>query len=806
MRSATTLASRAHLVQRVVVLLRLTLTLVVPAVTGAAISTQGAHAASRQPAAALTTSAPAPLSPLPKNCPSSSGTHCTPPLVYHADKVQHHPRVYLVFWGPKWRPDDPIIAAMRQLFANLAGSQYNNILTQYYDNPNDPNAYVHNDTQLVDTWIDTSTPHSFTGSSYLLFQDLGQEVNQVVLPQNQSQNAQQLPPQTQPWTNSSDTQFLVFPQQGTSYDTASISGTFLQGDFFGLCGAHDVYTQPGVGSPSPYGPIIFAGIPYPTDLPDPTHPSNPACPGSVVDVMTYLASHEYAEMVTDPFGGLNGGTAWYTNESTQFEQQEIGDLCEWGGYQIPTYDTSGSVSPAGTLISLTMTYLWDNSNYAVTPQGSCVTARGQEYFKAVTGKHTVYDQFLTDYQDSLNGATASTCSPVLDCPVTERYLISNQYPNTAGWEQEFLNGRIYAASATAFAYAVQGSIFAEYAQAMNGPSGILGLPTSDQQPVYASDGTTLIGQRNTFVGTACGSSGGSAIYWSSATGAHEVHGCIYLRYWRDYGGPAGKSTYHLGFPTSDETSIAGGSVSYFAQNVCVSPGPNNSGSAVYFSSAGTFEVQGCIYYRYWNMGGPSSCLGFPTTDEGVTNGTSGDRISNFQHGSIVWQKATGQIVVSCPPPSGVTAPTGTVQCSVGHTTTLFSYCDAPLSPTIVCGGSIGSQNDLYGIPINWTYTNANANPACVTVRYSFSYNYGASNCSFYFYVPRGHATGVIVATLSDGTTQTVDENPIDGWYHWFDAVGITSLTFTDSNGQAVNQYMLGWGSNSAHSIERICSV
>jgi hypothetical protein len=147
------------------------------------------------------------------------------------------------------------------------------------------------------------------------------------------------------------------------------------------------------------------------------------------------------------------------------------------------------------------------------------------------------------------------------------------------------------------------------------------------------------------------------------------------------------------------------------------------------------------------------------------------------------------------------SPSGTSSCSTLTGRNLTSYCDVP-SVTIVCGGAIGSQNDLSGVPINWTFTNGNS--TCVTVRYSFGYNDARQTCSYYLYVPNGEATTTIQATLSDGTHQSFNENPVSGWQHWFDATGISSLTFTDGNG-TTNQQM-GWGRTSSVSIERLCSL
>ena len=110
---------------------------------------------------------------------------------------------------------------------------------------------------------------------------------------------------------------------------------------------------------------------------------------------------------------------------------------------------------------------------------------------------------------------------------------------------------------------------------------------------------------------------GGNIYWSSATGTHEVQGAIYYEYTGVTSGPNGS----LGFPSSDELGIAGGRVSYFYGHLCGARGPSNSGSAIYWTSTtGAHSVDGCIYNKYWNFGGPNSGLNFPTSDEQTLSG------------------------------------------------------------------------------------------------------------------------------------------------------------------------------------------
>jgi uncharacterized protein with LGFP repeats len=121
-----------------------------------------------------------------------------------------------------------------------------------------------------------------------------------------------------------------------------------------------------------------------------------------------------------------------------------------------------------------------------------------------------------------------------------------------------------------------------------------------------------------------------------------VKGCIFTSYVRDHGGPAG----HLGVPTTDEIPLAFGAVSYFAGNACGGfQGPFGSGSAIYAGPGGIHAVQGCIYKKYVELGGPlPSRLGYPTTDELRTS--SGGFVSHFEHGYILATGSTIQVFIT----------------------------------------------------------------------------------------------------------------------------------------------------------------
>ncbi|TQJ36114.1 polysaccharide deacetylase family protein [Arthrobacter sp. SLBN-122] len=115
-------------------------------------------------------------------------------------------------------------------------------------------------------------------------------------------------------------------------------------------------------------------------------------------------------------------------------------------------------------------------------------------------------------------------------------------PGAAGRYNDFAGGSVYWSPGTG-AKAVNGAIRGHYL-ALGGPAGFLGFPLTDE--TGTPDG---VGRYNHF----SGSNAGSSIYWSPATGAHEVYGGIRAQ-WVALGWERSR----LGYPTSGEYGITGG--------------------------------------------------------------------------------------------------------------------------------------------------------------------------------------------------------------------------------------------------------
>jgi uncharacterized protein with LGFP repeats len=163
---------------------------------------------------------------------------------------------------------------------------------------------------------------------------------------------------------------------------------------------------------------------------------------------------------------------------------------------------------------------------------------------------------------------------------------------------------------------VVGAILDDY-RAVGGPSGPLGLPLTDELGTPA-----VFGRYNLFQH--------GAIYWTPATGAHEVRGAI----WEHWGALGWENSF-LGFPTTNElgTPAKYGRFNLFQR------------ASMYWSPAsGAHSIGGAIRDRWASLGWENSSLGFPVTDEFAI---PGGRAQDFQCGSIRWSPAGGTVVVGC---------------------------------------------------------------------------------------------------------------------------------------------------------------
>ncbi|MDQ6650649.1 MAG: hypothetical protein M3Z02_11145 [Actinomycetota bacterium] len=244
-----------------------------------------------------------------------------------------------------------------------------------------------------------------------------------------------------------------------------------------------------------------------------------------------------------------------------------------------------------------------NDEIAVPGGRMSAFAGGQLYWSTSTGAHEIHGALLEHYL-ALGGPSSG-----LGLPTTDETGVTG----VAGARRSQLSGATLLWSPSTKAQAVHGAIRDRY-EALSGPAGMLGLPTTDE---YAVNG----GRAQTFTG--------GRVFWSAGTGAHEMHGALLARYLA-VGGPWSG----LGLPRTDETDVPG--VPDAREN-------RLTGALLIWSPpTAAHEVHGAILDRYVGLDGPVSALGLPTSDEyAAPDGRAGD----FQHGVIDWAAMTGLTTV-----------------------------------------------------------------------------------------------------------------------------------------------------------------
>jgi hypothetical protein len=263
---------------------------VVAALTGAAGARSSAPKATPPVRLTATSQAIAAATPRGPSCAPA----CASPLVFRGGPVQFDPRVYLVFWGPKWFEDSAgIVPALQGLFGHLSHSPFEQVLAQYR---------VGDVVSLAGSWIDTQAPVGVVTRGDVL----GEAVR--ALRENHS------------WTNDGNTQIVVLPENGTTLTLAADTAPTPTEDT-DYCGWHYY------GPSATYGRIVYTLLPY---LAQKRFRSGCISygHGNLRDAMTTVESHEFAESATDPT--LNG---WTTDQGTGSD--EIGDLCAYPGVHVP---------------------------------------------------------------------------------------------------------------------------------------------------------------------------------------------------------------------------------------------------------------------------------------------------------------------------------------------------------------------------------------------------------------------------------------------------------------------------------------
>lgn len=252
------------------------------------------------------------------------------PLVYHGGAIQHHPKVYLLLWGPDWSTDSiHNLAAgfMEDFYTGLGQAPQDTWLTITYQYPDGVSSPVFGGQEFAGVTQDSSVPPSGVTQT-----QLSAEAEAYV--------------KTFDITNVADSQIVVATQSGTCpagfYAPGCAGGT---GDY---CAWHAISSNLGVP---------FINLPYLLD-------AGGACGenalGGRFDGFSIVGGHEYAETITDP--GV--GPGWWDPG----DGSEIGDKCAWTGLaEVPLANATYAMQP-----------LFSNRALASTGSGCVMSGPAQD--------------------------------------------------------------------------------------------------------------------------------------------------------------------------------------------------------------------------------------------------------------------------------------------------------------------------------------------------------------------------------------------------------------------------------------------
>jgi uncharacterized protein with LGFP repeats len=222
---------------------------------------------------------------------------------------------------------------------------------------------------------------------------------------------------------------------------------------------------------------------------------------------------------------------------------------------------------------------------------------GSYYWTGKSGSHYMMAGVDKAY-NALGGVGSAYGYPTSD---------SMSYPGN-GYGQDLTAGAIYWSPATS-ARLSSGELGKVY-KALGGPKSVLGYPTGDYLAT-PDGGRTQAFQNGT-------------MYWSKVSGAQYMLTGLVTAYAK-LGGVTGA----YGYPTEDTIVYPSGG---YGQKL-------RSGWVYWSSATGVRVNSGAIGAAYAAMGGPTSDLGYPTSDYAAT--PDGQRTQKFQKGTLFWSASKG---------------------------------------------------------------------------------------------------------------------------------------------------------------------
>jgi hypothetical protein len=258
---------------------------------------------------------------------ASGNTGSTDYMLYRGGPVQTSPRTYVVFWGD-WSTTTDSLNVQGQLYwflASIGGSSFNNKVAAYaqgcnlnsYTCPSTARYIQNKSNQLKNFWYDNSyVPARPTQA------DVAAEATRT---------AQHFA------DYDVNTQFVIALPRG--HDDASFPAT---------CGYH---------AWALYGnyTIQYTSLSYTPDAGSSGCWNNTF--GSILDGVTIVESHEYAETETDPWVGAGNGNEGWDDSTRQYG--EIGDKCAASGQ---AYNLRMTFYAGSSTFTFPVTTVWSDYN------------------------------------------------------------------------------------------------------------------------------------------------------------------------------------------------------------------------------------------------------------------------------------------------------------------------------------------------------------------------------------------------------------------------------------------------------------
>ena len=305
---------------------------------------------------------------------------------------------------------------------------------------------------------------------------------------------------------------------------------------------------------------------------------------------------------TDPLCGLAGGGCGQQFQGGSIHSSPVGGTrVVWGAIRDRWAATGWEAGSLGYPTSEETCGLRDGGCY----QGF---ERGTVYWSAATGAHDVGGAVALRW-----GAQRWETGP-LGYPTTDTVCGLHG----GGCFQHFQRGSIFS-STVGGARVVWGSIRDRWA-ATGWDFGSLGYPVTEEICGLRDGGCYQGFERG-------------AVYWSPATGAHDVSGVVAQR-WAAQRWEAGP----LGYPTTDTVCglHGGGCFQHFQR-----------GSIFSSTVGGARVVWGSIRDRWAATGWDFGSLGYPVTEE-ICGLRDGGCYQGFERGAVYWSGASGAWPVSAP--------------------------------------------------------------------------------------------------------------------------------------------------------------